>query len=115
MGILRGVRARWPRPRGRPGPDAAGPALSWIGDERIAISGVPSAWAVARLAEQGVTHVVNCRPRAQVRRYGDLAAEQAAFGPDSVIRRPRLMTIIRNLGRQVVVRRLAGRLWSLVN
>jgi protein-tyrosine phosphatase len=88
MGILRSVWARWPRPRGRPGPAAAGPALSWIGDERIAISGVPPAWAVARLAEQGVTHVVNCRPRAQVRRYGDLAAEQAAFGPGQVAHAP---------------------------
>ena len=70
------------------GPDATGPALSWIGDERIAISGVPPAWAVARLAERGVTHVVNCRPRAQVRRYGDLAAEQAAFGPGQVAHAP---------------------------
>jgi len=33
--------------------------LSWIGDERIAISDVPSARAVAGLAEQGVTHVVS--------------------------------------------------------
>ena len=86
MEVLRGVP--WPRPRGAPGPDAAGLSLSWIGDERIAISGVPSAWAVARLAEQGVTHVVNCRPRAQVRRYGDLAAEQAAFGPGQVAHAP---------------------------
>lgn len=59
MEILRSVRARWPRPGGAPGPGATGPALSWIGDERIAISGVPSACAVACLAEQGVTHVVN--------------------------------------------------------
>ena len=86
MEVLRGVR--WPRPRGAPGPDAAGLSLSWIGDERIAISGVPPAWAVARLAEQGVTHVVNCRPRAQVRRWGDLAAEQAAFGPGQVAHAP---------------------------
>jgi len=34
-----------------PEPGAAGPLLSWIGDERIAISGVPSARTVARLAE----------------------------------------------------------------
>ena len=88
MQVLRGVRARWPRPRGGPGPDAGGPALSWIGGERIAISGVPPAWAVARLAEQGVTHVVNCRPRAQVRRRGDLAAEQAAFGSGQVAHAP---------------------------
>ena len=88
MEVLRSVGARRPRPRGAPGPDAAGPALSWIGDERIAISGVPSPWAVACLAEQGVTHVVNCRPRARVRRYGDLAAEQAAFGPGRVAHAP---------------------------
>jgi protein-tyrosine phosphatase len=88
MEVLRNVRARWPRPRGVPGPVAADLVLSWIGDERIAISGVPSAWAVARLAEQGVTHVVNCRPRGQVRRYGDLAAEQAAFGPAQVAHAP---------------------------
>jgi protein-tyrosine phosphatase len=88
MEVLRGVRARWPRPRAGPGPAACGPALSWIGGERIAISGVPPAWAVPRLAEQGVTHVVNCRPRAQVRRWGDLAAEQAAFGPGQVAHAP---------------------------
>ena len=88
MEVLRRVRTRWPRPRGAPEPDVTGPALSWIRDERIAISGVPPAWAVARLAEQGVTHVVNCRPRAQVRCYGDLAAEQAAFGPGQVAHAP---------------------------
>ena len=86
MDVLRSVRVRRPGPRGVPGPDAAGPALSWIGDERIAISGVPPARTVAGLAEQGVTHVVNCRPRAQVRWSGDLAAERAAFGPVSVDR-----------------------------
>ena len=88
MDVLRSVRARWPLPRGVPGPDAAGPALSWIGDERIAISGVPPAPAVARLAEQGVTHVVNCRPQAQVRWSGELAAERAAFGPGRVAHAP---------------------------
>ena len=64
------------------------PRLSWIGDERIAISGVPSARTVAGLADQGVTHVVNCRPRAQVWRSGDLAAERAAFGPERVAHAP---------------------------
>ena len=88
MDVLRSVRALRPRPRGVPGPRAADPLLSWIGDERIAISGVPSAQAVARLAEQGVTHVVNCRPRAQVRWSGDLAAELAAFGPERVAHAP---------------------------
>jgi protein-tyrosine phosphatase len=43
---------------------------------------------VAQLAEQGVTHVVNCRPRAQVRWSGDLAAERAAFGPERVAHAP---------------------------
>jgi protein-tyrosine phosphatase len=70
------------------GPDAAGPALNWIGGERIAIRGVPSARLVARLAEQGVTHIVNCRSRQQVRWSGDLAAERAAFGPDRVAHAP---------------------------
>jgi protein-tyrosine phosphatase len=77
-----------PRPRGASGRAAAGPALSWIGDERIAISAVPPVRAMARLAEQGVTHVVNCRPRAQVRWSGDLAAERAAFGPGRVAHAP---------------------------
>jgi hypothetical protein len=72
MDVLRSLRGRWPRPRWVPGPGVASPALNWIGDERIAISGVPSARTVAGLAEQGVTHVVNCRPRAQVRWSGDL-------------------------------------------
>jgi len=88
MDVLRSVHALRPRPRGVPGPGAAGPALSWIGDERIAISGVPSARTVARLAEHGVTHVVNCRPRVQVRWSGDLAAERAAFGPGRVAHAP---------------------------
>jgi len=88
MDVLGSLRARRPRPRGVSGADAAGPALTWIGDERIAISGVPPARTVARLAEQGVTHVVNCRPRAQVRWSGDLAAERAAFGPGRVAHAP---------------------------
>ena len=86
MGVLWSLRAR--RPLGVPGPGAAGPALTWIGDERIAISGVPSVWTVACLAEQGVTHVVNCRPRAQVRWSGDLMAERVAFGPGRVAHAP---------------------------
>src|SRR5580700_1640758 len=88
MDVLRSLRGRWPRPRWVPGPGVARPALNWIGDERIAISGVPSARTVAGLAAQGVTHVVNCRPRAQVRWSGDLAAEQAAFGLERVAHAP---------------------------
>jgi protein-tyrosine phosphatase len=88
MDLLRSLRAGRPRPRWVPGRDAAGVALSWVGEERIAISAVPSLQAVAQLAEQGVTHVVNCRPRAQVRWSGDLAAERAAFGPERVAHAP---------------------------
>jgi protein-tyrosine phosphatase len=88
MGVMGSLRARGSRPRWGPGRYAAGSALTWIGDERIAISGVPSARTVARLAEQGVTHVVNCRPRAQVWRSGDLAAERAAFGSEQVVHAP---------------------------
>ena len=52
-------------------------------DQRHAI-----APGVAHLAEQGVTHVVNCRPRAPVLWSGDLAAERAAFGPGRVTHAP---------------------------
>jgi protein-tyrosine phosphatase len=88
MDLLRTVGAGLPRPRGMPGPSAASLALSWIGDERIAVSGVPSARMVATLAARGVTHVVNCRPRALVLWSGDLAAERAAFEPGRVVHAP---------------------------
>ena len=64
------------------------PPLSWIAEERIAIGGVPLAGSVARLAEQGVTDIVNCRARVQVRLSGDLAAEWTAFGPARVAHAP---------------------------
>jgi protein-tyrosine phosphatase len=88
MDVLRSLRARRPRLDGVSGPDTTGPALTWIADERIAISSVPPTRVVARLAEQGVTHVVNCRARAQVLWSGDLAAERAAFGPEQVAHAP---------------------------
>jgi protein-tyrosine phosphatase len=88
MDVLRSLRTRRPCWSGMPAPGGDGPALSWIGDERIAISGVPAVQTVARLAEQGVTHVVNCRPRAQVLWSGDLAAERAAFGVERVAHAP---------------------------
>jgi protein-tyrosine phosphatase len=69
-------------------PDAAGPVLNWIADERIAVSGLPSPAAIPRLADQGVTHVVNCRPRLDVWWSGDLAAERATFGPGRVAHAP---------------------------
>jgi len=52
MDVLRSVRTGRPRLRPVPGPDAASPLLTWIGDERIAISGVPSALAVACLGDR---------------------------------------------------------------
>ena len=69
-------------------PHWPGAALTWIGAERIAIGAVPPAGTVPRLPEQGVTHVVNCRPRVQVWWSGDLAAERAAFGPGQVAHAP---------------------------
>jgi protein-tyrosine phosphatase len=60
---------------------------SWLGGERIAISGMPARTALAGLADQGVTHVVNCRARSQVRLSGDLSAELAAF-PGRVMHAP---------------------------
>ena len=62
--------------------------LSWVGGERIAISGLPPRGSVARLADEGVTHVVNCRARPQVRLSGDLTAERVAFGSGRVAHAP---------------------------
>jgi protein-tyrosine phosphatase len=62
--------------------------LSWVGGERIAISGLPPRGTVPGLAGQGVTHVVNCRARPQVRLSGDLTAERAAFGSGRVAHAP---------------------------
>jgi protein-tyrosine phosphatase len=64
------------------------PPVSWIGDERIAIGRMPPARVMPLLADQGVTHVVNCRARAQVRWSRDLAAERAAFGTARVAHAP---------------------------
>jgi protein-tyrosine phosphatase len=61
--------------------------LSWLGGERIAISGMPTRGKVPGLADQGVTHVVNCRARSQVKLSGDLSAELAAF-PGRVMHAP---------------------------
>jgi hypothetical protein len=70
MDLLQGLRVRRPRPRRVPGPDAVSAALSWIGDERIAVSGVPSPQAVAHLAEQG----------------GDARGQLPAAGAGAVVR-----------------------------
>ncbi len=90
METLRAWRTSVQRRRGmwwsQPGP--AMPPLSWIGKERIAVGGLPPTGSVARLAEHGVTHIVNCRARVQVHLSGDLAAEWTAFGPARVAHAP---------------------------
>ena len=90
METLRAWRKGVQRRRGMrlSGPGPAMSPLSWIGEERIAIGGLPPIGSVACLAGQGVTHIVNCRARVQVRVSGDLAAEWTAFGPDRVAHAP---------------------------
>jgi protein-tyrosine phosphatase len=85
-----------------PGPGAGVASLSWIGEERIAVGGVPAAGSVTGLAGRGVTHVVNCRSREEARMGGDLAAERTAFGAARVAHAP-----MRDLGL-----RQRPRLWA---
>lgn len=70
------------------GPSAAMTSLSWIGDERIAVGSVPTARSVRLLASQGVTHIVNCRARAETYFSQDLAVERALFGRENVAHAP---------------------------
>lgn len=70
------------------GPDPRYTWLSWIGDQRVAIGNLPTGVTLARLPGEGVTHVVNCRSRAQTRVSWDLAAERALFGPSRVAHAP---------------------------
>lgn len=62
--------------------------LTWIADERIAIGAVPTATTIVRLAAEGVTHVVNCRARAETLLSQDLAVERAVFGRAHVVHAP---------------------------
>ncbi|GAA4445399.1 protein-tyrosine phosphatase family protein [Phytohabitans houttuyneae] len=71
-------------------PDRRAAPLSWIGEERIAVGNLPLATALPELPAQGVTHVVNCRSRAQIWLSRDLAAERAVFGPGRVVHVPLL-------------------------
>jgi protein-tyrosine phosphatase len=88
MGAPHGWRARLSRCSiGLIMSDPHSAVLSWVGGERIAISGMPTLHAVPQLADQGVTHVVNCRARPQVKLSGDLAAEREAF-PGRVVHAP---------------------------
>jgi len=89
MGAPHGWRARLRRCSiGLIMSDPHSAALSWVGGERIAISGMPTRRAVPALAAEGVTHVVNCRARPQVKLSGDLTAERAAFGSGCVAHAP---------------------------
>jgi protein-tyrosine phosphatase len=89
------VASRWYGPK----PGNAG--ISWIGSERVADGGVPT--AVTLLPGQGVTHIVNCRDRLQVLVSQDLAAERQVFGADHVVHAP-----MRDLGRPQPPRRWAA-------
>lgn len=85
----RGPRARIHRVSTRIyGPRAGCAGHSWIGDERIAIGGVPVGEAVWRLPEDGITHVVNCRARLQGCISQDLWAERRVLGADRVMQAP---------------------------
>jgi protein-tyrosine phosphatase len=64
--------------------------LSWVGAERIAIGNLPTAADLVTLPAQGITHVVNCRSRAQIWVSQDLAVERALFGRDRVVHVPLL-------------------------
>jgi protein-tyrosine phosphatase len=70
------------------GPSHTTTVLSWIGEERIAIGNLPTASSLATLVGRGVTHVVNCRARAQTLISQDLFVERALFGRDRVMHAP---------------------------
>jgi protein-tyrosine phosphatase len=76
--------------------------LSWLGDQRIAIGCLPTAATLPRLAESGVTHIVNCRSTTQTWISQDLAAERAMLGSARVVHAP-----MRDLGQPQ-----PPRLWS---
>lgn len=62
--------------------------LTWVADERVAVSNLPPRRSLAWLAEQGVTHVVNCRAMVQTLVTRDLVAERAVFGRSRVAHAP---------------------------
>lgn len=70
------------------GPDPATTWLSWIGDERLAVGAMPTPATLPRLAEAGVTHVVNCRARWEALPTQELALERALFGRRNVAHAP---------------------------
>lgn len=71
------------------GPGTKTAPWTWIGEERIAIGSLPTPVSLPQLAnEQGVTHIVNCRARAQVALSGDMDMQRAMFGSDHVAHAP---------------------------
>jgi protein-tyrosine phosphatase len=70
------------------GPSALSTPLSWIAEERIAIGRLPTALSLPSLLDEGITHVVNCRARAQTWFAQDLAVEKAIFGRSHVMAAP---------------------------
>jgi protein-tyrosine phosphatase len=70
------------------GPSPTTTPLSWIAEERVAVGQLPTALSLPTLVGAGVTHVVNCRARAQTWLSQDLAVERAIFGRSRVMAAP---------------------------
>jgi protein-tyrosine phosphatase len=62
--------------------------FTWIGEERLAIGSLPVGDDLERLAEEGVTDVVNCRHTYQTYFSQDLWAERERFGAEHVVLAP---------------------------
>jgi protein-tyrosine phosphatase len=69
-----------PSPRNTP--------LSWIGDQRIAVGSMPTGVTLPTLAQNGITHIVNCRSTVQTWISQDLAVERALLGRSRVVHAP---------------------------
>lgn len=69
-------------------PDPKRPSFTWIGDERIAVGGMPTGSTLMALPEAGFTHVVNCRATPQTVFSKDLAVEKQIFGDANVAHAP---------------------------
>ena len=88
-----GARGRWQAWHHRNSTRLYGPSrrttrLTWLGDERVAIGSLPTAASVSLLADEGVTHVVNCRALLQTWISQDLAVERALLGASRVAHAP---------------------------
>ena len=70
------------------GPRAANRGLSFLGDQRVAVSGVPTAASLEALLDAGITHAVNCRAPLQTAISQDVWALRAVLGTDRVALAP---------------------------